>query len=207
MVDELDKKEYNMTSPSKDLSDAERKVTLAISGLSEMLFMISNHLGSPVSPMDAENVKVNKPKPKKIPVGEGTMETDNSSLGNRAVPRHAGTPAKPITISKPSLKKSRDFTGRSISRDDPEIEEVVEENQAQFEDKEKLLPMVGKLVAGAVDDKEEKALLPQQQKAMKLLDGIKDSIETMLDELKDLDRQHSIQGKQAMMPDDRRLNQ
>ena len=51
----------NLSTHRTDQGDAERIVTQALTQLRDLTHLISNHLGSPVDPEDAEDVKVNKP--------------------------------------------------------------------------------------------------------------------------------------------------
>tara|TARA_R100000315_G_scaffold62510_1_gene44667 strand:+ start:5081 stop:5872 length:792 start_codon:yes stop_codon:yes gene_type:complete len=101
----------------KDLSDGERMLTLMLSQLDELEYHINNALGSGVG--DAEIVKPKKQSGQKVDVMGGTQVTDDSSLGNKQLPRFAAKPSKPNTVKKPAVKKSRDYTGSSLNKEEP----------------------------------------------------------------------------------------
>ena len=119
-------------------SHEDDRTTAVITQLVELANLISNHLGSNIDP----NEKPTTPSQKK------GKEVDVVRLT-----------AKPVvqTISKGFVPNrrvaSKDFTGRSISKED--IDDVVEEDMTEF-NREKIAPMVA---AGAalLSDTEKKA--------------------------------------------------
>ena len=111
------KEGVTMDYPNKDLGDSERKVTAILTSLVELLGHISNHTGSPINFSDAPVTK--KPTSKKVDI-DGKMDTDKSSLGNRALPGMA-IPHKGKEFKKainPYENNSRDFTGAILHKED-----------------------------------------------------------------------------------------
>ena len=103
----------NLSAHRADQSDAEKKVSMALTQLRDLTTLISNHLGSPVDPDEhAENVKVNKPSSKKVDVFG--VHFDDGPLGPRSIPRGAAKPNKPQTMKKAFGDKEldRDLTGQ-----------------------------------------------------------------------------------------------
>jgi hypothetical protein len=102
----------NLSTHRTDQGDAERIVTQALTQLRDLTHLISNHLGSPVDPEDAEDVKVNKPTSKKVDVFG--VQYDDGPLGPRSIPRGAAKPNKPTTMKKAygRGKVDRDLAGQ-----------------------------------------------------------------------------------------------
>ena len=105
---------------TKDLSDGERMLTLMLSQLDELEYHINNALGHAMG--DAKKVERKKPKGQKISDGEifGVQHADkDNSLSNKQLPRYAAKPNDVVTIPKPKVRKSRDYTGSSLSKEEP----------------------------------------------------------------------------------------
>ena len=106
----------NLSAHRAEQSDAEKKVSMALTQLRDLTTLISNHLGSPVDPDEhAEDVKVNKPKSKKVDVFG--VQFDDGPLGPRSIPRGAAKPNKPMTMKKAFGDKElkRDLTGQKYT--------------------------------------------------------------------------------------------
>ena len=112
--------ELGHVARTKDLSDGERMLTLMLSQLEELEYMIHNALGHGID-FKAKPVTKKKPKKEKKDKGNifGVQHTDKTSLGNKQLPRHAARPNDVYELDKPKVKKSRDFTGSSISKEEP----------------------------------------------------------------------------------------
>jgi hypothetical protein len=136
--------EFGHVARTKDLSDGERMLTLMLSHLDELEHHINNALGSGVS--DAKKVERKKPKGQKVSDGDifGVQHTDKNSLSNKQLPRYAAKPNDVVTIPKPKIKKSRDFTGSSISKngyyDERDEGQSFEEDEEPTEDVDLMLP-------------------------------------------------------------------
>ena len=100
------------------------KITAVITQLVELANLISNHLGSNIDP----NVKPTTPSQKKIKkVGFGTndVKDNTSSLGNRTIHGLATPVGQPKVIKEfiKTRKETKDYTGRSISKEETDNEE------------------------------------------------------------------------------------
>jgi hypothetical protein len=179
--------EFGHVARTKDLSDGERMLTLMLSHLDELEHHINNALGSGVS--DAKKVERKKPKGQKVSDGDifGVQHTDKNSLSNKQLPRYAAKPNDVVTIPKPKIKKSRDFTGSSISKngyyDERDEGQSFEEDEEPTEDVDLLLPIARAVVAtsGASDenphyDKAEKMDLVQLANVGNALKDAKESL-------------------------------
>ena len=113
----------NLSAHRADQSDAEKKVSMALTQLRDLGTLISNHLGSPVDPDEhAEDVKVNKPKSKKVDVFG--VQFEDGPLGPRSIPRGAAKPNKPMTMKKAYGRENMDrdlsgqkYVGRGADRE------------------------------------------------------------------------------------------
>ena len=211
----------------KDLSDGERMLTLMLSHLDELEYQINNALGSGVS--DVEIVKPKNKKGEKVDVMGGTQVTDDSSLGNKQLPRFAAKPSKPNTIKKPAVKKSRDFTGDSISKngrweeeeendkfgsadksngDPDDYIDYEEEDYFKGKDMDKLLPLVA---AGAkavdeeakMDSKQHERLL-MMEKTLESAKELAKNLATMIAEDKKKMQTQQASASKVMRPQDQR---
>jgi len=186
---EMDDIENGLYAPSDDMGDRERHLTTSLSNLRELTILITNQLGSTVDP---ENAIINKPKKqtgKKEDMLTGQQVTDDSTMGNRSLPRFAAKPGQPVTYSKPDnyLTKSRDFTGSSISKDNgsrnPDREKPMPEDfeEELGSDEEKFLGVVSRL---AGDDDERKALSGDKVELLTLLEKLLPLVEQLKVDLK-----------------------
>lgn len=106
----------NLSAHRADQSDAEKKVSMALTQLRDLTTLISNHLGSPVDPdKDAEDVKANKPSSKEVDVFG--VQFDDGPLGPRSIPRGAGKPNSFQKISKATRSNDpmRDLSGQKYT--------------------------------------------------------------------------------------------
>ena len=138
----------------------DEQTTAVLTSLVELLGHISNHLGSPINFGD-KPVKINKPKSKKIDVG-GTLFNDEP-LGSKSLPRQAGKPNKPQSISKESKPVIIDYTGSVTGNmfEKEDIDEAVDE--VMQSDTEKLAFGLGAVagrtaVGSALSDDEKKSM-------------------------------------------------
>ena len=70
----------------------DERTTAVITQLTELLNLVSNHLGSPIDFTDKPVTK--KPTSKKVPM-KGSNETDKTTLSNKTIPGLAISQAKP----------------------------------------------------------------------------------------------------------------
>jgi Fe-S cluster assembly scaffold protein SufB len=148
----------------------DEQTTAVITSLVELLGHISNHLGSPIN-FDDKPIKINKPKSKKVDVG-GTLFNDEP-LGSKSLPRQAGKPNKPQSISKESKPVNMDYTssvtGGMFEKED--IDEAVDEVM-QSDDEEKLLPQaVAATIGGEVADSYRESMERKSMNAMTTSEG------------------------------------
>lgn len=140
----------------------DERTTAVITQLTELLNLVSNHLGSPIDFTDKPVTK--KPTSKKVPM-KGSNETDKTTLSNKTIPGLAISQAKPkVTKANPLNNKSRDFTGSTISKEHPDEEPDSEQDfkpaQPEGEVEEKLMPQAlagaSMLYEEAIDQSEER---------------------------------------------------
>jgi len=117
-VNKMVEEGINMDFPTENMGDSERRVTAALTAIRELLGHISNHLGSPIDFEKKPTIK--NPTSKKVDVG-GTMFTDDSSLGNKAIPRGAAKPNKEKVTKAPKVGNfTRNYTGSLLEKEDEE---------------------------------------------------------------------------------------
>ena len=156
-------------------SHDDERTAATLTHLVEILGTISNALGTGIDFKTAPITK--KPTSKKVSI-DGKMQSDKTTLGNKSIPGMAIPQAKPKTMKKSSVI-SRDFTGRSITKED--IDEVVDANQREFDDdsSEKLLPLlIG--AAAVASSGEKKAMNPMSTSDGKaLLSVLEEAVEAL----------------------------
>tara|TARA_R110002167_G_scaffold40905_6_gene125324 strand:+ start:1429 stop:2028 length:600 start_codon:yes stop_codon:yes gene_type:complete len=157
-------------------SHDDERTAATLTHLVEILGTISNALGTGIDFKTAPITK--KPTSKKVSI-DGKMQSDKTTLGNKSIPGMAIPQAKPKTMKKSSVI-SRDFTGRSITKED--IDEVVDANQREFDDdsSEKLLPLLmgaGAIVAGSGEKKAMNPMSTSDGKA--LLSVLEEAVEAL----------------------------
>tara|TARA_R100000951_G_scaffold116803_2_gene131248 strand:- start:3420 stop:4022 length:603 start_codon:yes stop_codon:yes gene_type:complete len=176
-------------------SHGDDKTTAVISQLVELTNLITNHLGSNINPND-------KPT---TPAQKTAKKVDVIRLAN----------AVPIVqnISKANNRKlSRDFTGRSINKED--IDSVVEEEMKDYsqrnegvDEQEKLLPQLA-AVAGAyvgneiMNDSEKKADAMTTSEGKALLTSLQEAA----NKLRKFLMTTRVDSSQALKPNDMRPN-
>ena len=110
--------EMGLVARTENLTDGEKMLTTMMTKLDELDYLITNALGYMPNNVP-EHIKAKNKKGEKVDVMSGTQVTDNTSLGNKTIPRHAAKPNAPTTVKKPAVKKSRDYTGSSLSKLEP----------------------------------------------------------------------------------------
>lgn len=164
------------------------KTNAVLTQLVELTNLLTNHLGSDINPND-------KPT---TPAQKTGKKVDVVRLAT----------AVPIvqTITKANNRReTRDFTGRSINKED--IDAVVEEEMTGYDDKEKLLPQmaaVGGALAGKeiVDDMERKANPMSTSAGKALLSSLQDAANKLRSYLMTT----RVDSSQALKPNDMRPN-
>ena len=180
-------KDTDVTFDYENHAHGSDKITAVLTQLIEAANLLSNHLGSDIDP----NVKPTTPSQKK---GE---KVDVVRLT-----------AKPIvqTITKANNRiESRDFTGRSINKED--IDAVVEEEMTGYDDKEKLLPQMA-AVGGALVADEVSNDLERKADAMTTSEGkaLLTSLQEAANKLRKFLMTTRVDSSQALKPNDMRPN-
>tara|TARA_Y100000593_G_scaffold89335_1_gene173372 strand:- start:2410 stop:3120 length:711 start_codon:yes stop_codon:yes gene_type:complete len=200
--------EFGHVARTKDLSDGERMLTLMLSQLDELEYHINNALGSGVG--NAKKVERKKPKGQKVSDGDvfGVQHTDKNSLSNKQLPRYAAKPNDVVTIPKPKIKKSRDFTGSSISKNGNWQEEEQHRDRQGFEEEEEptedvdLMLPVARAIFATKDapkenpnyDKAEK--MDEKEKAVQLA-NVGNALKDAKESLKIISQYFDMQMKEA----------
>lgn len=181
-------KDTDVTFDYESHAHGSEKITAVLTQLIEAANLLSNHLGSNINPND-------KPT---TPAQKTGKKVDVVRLAT----------AVPIvqTITKANNRiESRDFTGRSINKED--IDAVVEEEMAGYDDNEKLLPQVaavGGALAGKeiMDDMERKANVMSTSEGKALLASLQDAANKLRSYLMTT----RVDSSQALKPNDMRPN-
>lgn len=168
------------------------KTNAVLTQLVELTNLLTNHLGSDINPND-------KPT---TPAQKTGKKVDVVRLAT----------AVPIvqTITKANNRiQSRDFTGRSINKEDIDavVEEEMREHDLRHGDEEKLLPQmaaVGGALAGKeiVDDMERKANPMSTSAGKALLSSLQDAANKLRSYLMTT----RVDSSQALKPNDMRPN-
>jgi hypothetical protein len=189
------KKDTDVTFDYENHAHGADKINAVLTQLVEAANLLSNHLGSNIDPNE-------KPT---TPAQKTAKKVDVVRLAT----------AVPIvqTISKANNRKAtRDFTGRSINKED--IDAVVEEEMDEFklrnegaDEQEKLLPQIaavgGALVGQEImDDMERKANPMSTSEGKALLSSLQDAANKLRSYLMTT----RVDSSQALKPNDMRPN-
>lgn len=182
----------NLSTHRTDQGDAERIVTQALTQLRDLTHLISNHLGSPVDPEDAEDVKVNKPTSKKVDVFG--VQYDDGPLGPRSIPRGAAKPNKPATMKKAygRGKLNRDLAGQKYVGTGADREPMDDEAG----------PMERGPVMGKKRKPSVKESLPEMAASFKAIAEQVKSVNMLLGKLVEQEASTKVSAKRANRPQD-----
>lgn len=183
----------NLSAHRDAQSDAEKKVSMALTQLRDLTTLISNHLGSPADPDEhAEDVKVNKPASKKVDVFG--VQYDDGPLGPRSIPRGAAKPNKPATMKKAygRGKLNRDLAGQKYV--------------GRGADREPMDDEAGPMERGPVMGKKRKPSvkesLPEMAASFKAIAEQVKSVNALLGKLVEQEASTKVSAKRANRPQD-----